>query len=81
MKDMLCLVAAEQSNKTVLEEVVRLQNEMRVTVRRLEENYSKELAERSQVDQGVRNASQSVQQMASRIQQIEQMVLVKIKIK
>ncbi|XP_063725442.1 coiled-coil domain-containing protein 154-like isoform X2 [Symsagittifera roscoffensis] len=68
------LMAAEQSNKTVLEEVVRLQNEMRVTVRRLEENYSKELAERSQVDQGVRSASQSVQQMASRIQQIEQMM-------
>ncbi|XP_075252835.1 uncharacterized protein LOC142344782 isoform X2 [Convolutriloba macropyga] len=66
------LMAAEQSNRTVLEEVVRLQNEMRVAVRRLEEGYRAEVAERTTAEQTERNNRQSVAQMAARLQQVEQ---------
>ena len=66
------LGVTEKSNRTLLEEVLRLQNELRVTVARNEQAIRDERQARTQLDASVHIVNDLISQLATRIKSAEE---------
>lgn len=64
----------EKSNRALLEEVLRLQNELRVTVARNEQAIRDEKSARTQLDASVHIVNDLISQLASRIKAAEEKI-------
>ena len=66
------LGVTEKSNRALLEEVLRLQNELRVTVARNEQAIREERQARTQLDASVHIVNDLISQLATRIKSTEE---------
>lgn len=62
---------SEKSNRALLEEVVRLQGELKATIRRNEDIIREERSSRGQIENSLRGANDLISQLSLRLQRTE----------
>lgn len=68
------LAVSEKSNRALLEEVLRLQNDLRSTARRSEDVLREERESRQQLSEAIRISNELISQLSVRIKETEEKI-------